>query len=85
MKKVKEGYKMTDLGEIPHDWDIKKIDDTYYSFAASGICGLFKISDKISKWDAVYAKKNNTYGSFNKIGLIKSNGNSPLKTLPALF
>ena len=56
--------------------DIKKIDDTYYSFAASGICGLFKISDKISKWDAVYAKKNNTYGSFNEIGLIKSNGKS---------
>ena len=56
--------------------DIKKIDDTYYSFAASGICGLFKISDKISEWDAVYAKKNNTYGSFNEIGLIKSNGKS---------
>ena len=56
--------------------DIKKIDDTYYSFAASGICGLFKISDKTSKWDAIYAKKNNAYGSFNEIGLIKSNGKS---------
>ena len=56
--------------------DIKKIDDIYYSFAESGICGLFKISDKISEWDAVYAKKNNTYGSFNEIGLIKSNGKS---------
>lgn len=56
--------------------DIKKIDDTYYSFAASGICGLFKISDKVSKWDAVYAKNNNKYGRFNEIGLIKSNGKS---------
>jgi len=56
--------------------DIKKIDDTYYSFAASGLCGLFKISDKKSKWDAIYEKSKNTYGGFNESALIKSNGKS---------
>jgi sensor histidine kinase YesM len=56
--------------------DIKKIDDTYYSFAASGLCGLFKVSDKKSKWDAIYEKNKNTYGSFNETSLIKSNGKS---------
>ena len=56
--------------------DIKKIDDTYYSFAASGLCGLFKISDKKSKWDVIYEKSKNAYGSFNETALIKSNGKS---------
>lgn len=56
--------------------DIKKIDDTYYSFAASGLCGLFKVSDKKSKWDAIYEKSKNAYGSFNETTLIKSNGKS---------
>ena len=56
--------------------DIKKIDDTYYSFAASGLCGLFKVSDKKSKWDAIYEKSKNAYGSFNETSLIKSNGKS---------
>jgi hypothetical protein len=56
--------------------DIKKIDDTYYSFAASGLCGLFKISDKKSKWDAIYEKSINAYGNFNETSLIKSNGKS---------
>ena len=27
MKKVREGYKMTELGEIPEEWEIKKIKD----------------------------------------------------------
>ena len=25
MKKVKEGYKMTELGEIPSEWEVKKL------------------------------------------------------------
>jgi ligand-binding sensor domain-containing protein len=56
--------------------DIKKIDDTYYSFAASGLCGLFKVSDKKSKWDVIYEKSKSAYGSFNETSLIKSNGKS---------
>ena len=56
--------------------DIKKIDDTYYSFAASGLCGLIKISDKKSKWDITYEKSKNAYGSFIENALIKSNGKS---------
>lgn len=56
--------------------DIKKIDDTYYSFAASGLCGLFKVSDKKSKWDVIYEKSKSAYGSFKETSLIKSNGKS---------
>lgn len=56
--------------------DIKKIDDTYYSFAASGICGLFKVSDKKSKWDSLHNKNLNAPSNFNESALIKSNGKS---------
>ena len=27
MNKVREGYKMTELGEIPEDWEVKKLKD----------------------------------------------------------
>lgn len=30
MKKVREGYKMTELGEIPSDWEVKTIEDVCY-------------------------------------------------------
>ena len=30
MKKVREGYKMTELGEIPIEWQIKSINDICY-------------------------------------------------------
>jgi hypothetical protein len=56
--------------------DIKKIDETYYSFAASGICGLFKVSNKKSKWDNLHNKNLNASLNFNESALIKSNGKS---------
>ncbi|MFN7044960.1 MAG: histidine kinase [Flavobacterium sp.] len=56
--------------------DIKKIDETYYSFAASGLCGLFKVSDKKSIWDNIHQKNLNTSNNFNESILLKSNGKS---------
>lgn len=56
--------------------DIKKIDETYYSYAASGLCGLFKVSNKKSKWDNLHSKNLNTPTNFNESALIKSNGKS---------
>ena len=56
--------------------DIKKIDETYYSYAASGLCGLFKFSNKKSKWDNLHSKNLNTPTNFNESALIKSNGKS---------
>ena len=29
MKKVREGYKMTELGEIPSEWEIKSIGEIF--------------------------------------------------------
>ena len=37
--------------------DIVKVDDKYYAFAASGLCGLFSLnSQKKSEWDNLYSK-----------------------------
>lgn len=36
--------------------DMKKLDDTYYAYAASGISGLMKVSDKKSLWDSSFQK-----------------------------
>lgn len=35
--------------------DIAKLDNTYYSFAATGLCGLLKISNQKSSWDSYYS------------------------------
>ena len=39
-KEVREGYKMTDLGEIPEDWDVKLLGDNAYIKARIGWRGL---------------------------------------------
>ncbi|HPW98926.1 MAG TPA: hypothetical protein PK218_10220, partial [Flavobacterium sp.] len=31
------------------------IDNTYYGYASSGACGLFKVSDERSSWDLIFA------------------------------
>lgn len=37
--------------------DIVKVDDKYYAFAASGLCGLFSLNpQKKSEWDNLYSK-----------------------------
>ena len=41
--------------------DFKKIDNTYYAFAASGLCGLFKYSDEKSFWDAYFVTNFETH------------------------
>ena len=52
--------------------DIVKIDDKFYAFAASGVCGIFYLdATKKSVWDALYLKyynKNNT--TFNEARLL---------------
>jgi len=40
--------------------DFKKIDNTYYAFASSGLCGLFKFSKEKSQWDAAFEKSYET-------------------------
>jgi sensor histidine kinase YesM len=55
--------------------DIVKIDEKYYAFAASNICGLFKnpkISNQIkSNWDSVFF--NNKTPNYNEIALLINN------------
>lgn len=35
---------------------LTKMDDTYYSFAATGLCGLIKISNEKSSWDPYFKR-----------------------------
>ena len=42
MKKVREGYKMTELGEIPSDWEFKSLKDICYIKGRIGWQGLRK-------------------------------------------
>ncbi len=59
--------------------DVKKVDDKYFSFAASGISGIFYIDETLrSKWDFLF-NKNNTeeFSGFNQSFLLKNiNGKS---------
>ncbi|MDQ8005740.1 MAG: histidine kinase [Pedobacter sp.] len=59
--------------------DVEKIDHKYYSFAASGFSGLFKItpSQQKSEWDSVFNSYNIRKSNFNEVGvLIGVNGKS---------
>lgn len=59
--------------------DIKKVDDKYFTFAASGVSGLFYINEKLkSSWDFLFEKnKNSTFQGFNQSFLItNTNGKS---------
>lgn len=41
--------------------DAQKIDQTYYAFAGSGLCGFLKISDKKSNWDDFIKANSNPF------------------------
>ena len=59
--------------------DIKKVDDKYFSFASSGVNGLFYIdANKKSIWDFIFKKKlKNSFSGFNQSSLLdKINGKS---------
>lgn len=59
--------------------DVKRIDEKFFSFAASGLSGIFCVdSNRKSKWDALYYKnKNKKSPNFNEsILLFDSNGKS---------
>ena len=44
--------------------DLVKVDDKYYAFAASGLCGLFSLDNKkTSEWDNLYKKYYNNTSS----------------------
>ncbi|MGU8270359.1 restriction endonuclease subunit S [Clostridium perfringens] len=48
-KEVREGYKMTDLGEIPNKWSVKKLKDVGYS-----VIGLtYSPDDLVGKEDGI--------------------------------
>ena len=59
--------------------DVKKVDDKYFSFAASGIMGIFYIDEnKKSSWDFIFNKnKSEKFSGFNQSNLLNnSNGKS---------
>jgi len=59
--------------------DIKKVDDKYFSFTASGVNGLFYIdANKKSSWDYIFNKNlKNSFSGFNQSQLLdKINGKS---------
>lgn len=59
--------------------DVKKVDHKYFSFAASGISGLFYIDENLkSDWDIIYnKKKSKEFSGFGQSMLIKRvNGKS---------
>lgn len=75
-------FKILDLNyKIRNEWstavkDIKKVDDTYYAVAASGVCGLFKVGNQKSKWDATFKKYYNVPNGFNESSILRLNGKS---------
>lgn len=59
--------------------DVKKVDDKYFSFAASGLVGIFYIDKNLkSNWDFIYEKnKNVNFSGFNQVALLNNtNGKS---------
>jgi hypothetical protein len=59
--------------------DIKKVDDKYFSFAASGLLGIFYIDKNLkSSWDVIFDKnKDKGFYGFNQVALLKNkNGKS---------
>ncbi|WP_396188702.1 histidine kinase [Flavobacterium sp.] len=53
--------------------DAQKIDQTYYAFAASGICGFLKVSKQKSNWDEFISKYQNSVNQKgNMISVINS-------------
>lgn len=58
--------------------EIRKIDHKYYSFAASGICGIFRMDNSgPSIWDGIYRSLETPDVQFSEIGFLKyCNGKS---------
>ena len=59
--------------------DVKKVDDKYFSFAASGVSGIFYVNGKLkSEWDVLFDKnKKEGFSGFNQaLVLINTNGKS---------
>jgi len=54
--KIVTHSKKMELDEFLAIKSLTPIDSTYYSFAATGLCGLIKISDKKSYWNACFDK-----------------------------
>ncbi|WP_293301796.1 histidine kinase [Pedobacter sp. UBA4863] len=54
--------------------DVKRVDDSYFSFAASGYSGIFKIgkSNKTSDWDSLFlSEQPKSPGNFTEVGLFR--------------
>jgi len=56
--------------------DIKKVDESYYSFAGSGLCGLIKVGSKKSIWDKLYQKNIQKDPKFKECQLLNLKGKS---------
>lgn len=59
--------------------DVKKVDEKYFSFAASGLLGIFYIDENLkSSWDYIFEKnKNQAFSGFNQsLLLTNTNGKS---------
>lgn len=48
--------------------DVKKVDEKYFSFAASGLCGIFYVNGNLkSSWDFIFEKnKRHNFSGFNQ-------------------
>lgn len=53
--------------------DFKKIDDKYYSFAASGVSGIYTVNNQLkSDWDQYFAPNENGNLHFNELEILKN-------------
>ncbi len=65
-------YKITNLVYVAVK-DVRKVDDKYYTFAASGYCGLFTNAPNLkSEWDSIFKNKLNAAGKFGEATLISN-------------
>ena len=71
MKKVREGYKMTEIGEIPKEWEVKKLGDVVEVMKTSGenvLTKVLSITDEDgNEMDSCPHPKQKIYVEFDKV------------------
>ena len=71
MQKVKEGYKMTELGEIPEDWEVKSLGDVLINGPQNG---LYKSKDDLlGDYECRVVELSNLYSNYKYINCEKLN------------
>lgn len=71
MKKIREGYKMTELREIPEEWEVKRLGDVLINGPQNG---LYKSKDDLSgDYDGRVVELNDLYSNYKYIKYEKLN------------